>query len=95
MLNFAGQVYAEKESDPPSLTLLHSKRPKLHGVLAVLSAIGLKPIHLVFFRIYMTGCCIVHKNTAIFFAESMTGAYALQKFLTFSRQKNVNRLEFV
>ena len=27
---------------PTILTLLHSKRPKLHGVLAVLSAIGFK-----------------------------------------------------
>ena len=28
----------------PSLTLLHSERPKLCGVLAVLSAIGLKSV---------------------------------------------------
>ena len=29
----------------PSLTLLHSKRPKLHEVLAILSAIGLTLLH--------------------------------------------------
>ena len=33
---FQSKVY------PVSLTLLHSEQPKLHGVLAVLSAIGLR-----------------------------------------------------
>ena len=28
--------------DPKALTLLHSERPKLHGVLAILSATGLR-----------------------------------------------------
>ena len=32
---------ANDRSDGLSLTLLHSKQPKLHGVLAVLSATGL------------------------------------------------------
>ena len=30
------------ENFGPTLTLLHTERPKLHSVLAVLSAIGLK-----------------------------------------------------
>ena len=37
-----GYDFPGSNSVSPSLTLLHSKRPKLFGVLAVLSAIGLK-----------------------------------------------------
>ena len=34
---------------PNTLTLLHSERPKLYGVLAVLSAIGLKVYYKILF----------------------------------------------
>ena len=36
----------------PKLTLLHSEGLKLHGVLALLSAIGLMPVHRALYLMY-------------------------------------------
>ena len=69
-----------------ALTLLHSERPKLHRVLAVLSAIGLRCIKMSS-QSYLKLPSIQELSVLILFAEKMS-ALALEKLLTFLAKNN-------